>query len=122
MKRPFQLVAEIQDKDAEIARLKAQHEEMLLKHAREQNVMLNNLAQACNELERCEATMHDAQAEIERLKAANTDLQRECLSRGTKIADLERLLIQAADALENVDPKWEGDMSQLIAELRKAAE
>jgi hypothetical protein len=59
-------------------------------------------------------------AEIAQLKAANTDLQRECLKRGTTIADMQRLIIRAADALEDLrGPGWH---RELITELRKAAE
>jgi hypothetical protein len=61
--------------------------------------------------------------EIERLKETTTLLQRECAKRGQRVADLERLIIRAADALEPeqnpVDPP---DYAYLIRELRKAAE
>jgi len=58
--------------------------------------------------------------EIERLKQTATDLQRECEKRGNKIADLERLIIRAAYALDAVGPV--GWKHPLIAELRKAAQ
>jgi len=39
-----------------------------------------------------------------------------------RIVELQVLCARAADALGSTDPKWEGDFSALIAELRKAAE
>ena len=69
-------------------------------------------------------------AEIERLKQTASDLQRECQKRGSKIADLERLLARAADALESghegrtglpYEEKPGCQLCDLIAELRKAA-
>lgn len=57
-----------------------------------------------------------------RLKSVNADLQTECMARGVRIADLERLIVRAADALET---EWLGeatDTRDLIAELRKAVQ
>jgi hypothetical protein len=44
----------------EIKRLKAQHEEMLLKHAREQGVALSALETALKEIERLKAILRRA--------------------------------------------------------------
>jgi len=38
------------------------------------------------------------------------------------LSTLRALCARAADVLESTDPKWEGDFSALIAELRKAAQ
>lgn len=47
--------------------------------------------------------------------------ERQIFEEKNQIRELKALLIRAAEALEAMDPKWEGDQSQLIAELRKAA-
>jgi len=70
----------------------------------------------------------EAMDEIERLRSSNTDLQRECLKRGERIAELERLIIRASDALQTYGgPQGEDNLVdlhalQLSQELRKAAE
>ena len=59
------------------------------------------------------------------MKEATTCLQRECATRGQRIADLERLLIRAADALEKEFGHVKTPIREpwiLIAELRKAAQ
>jgi hypothetical protein len=50
---------------AEIERLKVQHEEMLLKHAREQNIALSTLETALKQIERHKALLTRAADALE---------------------------------------------------------
>jgi hypothetical protein len=89
-------------KDAELERLKAEHEEILLKHAREQNVVLRCLEAATKELERLKGL----------LKAVDVSVE--------KLAYSKRLHIRAIEALgcHNLDHLQD----ELIQELQEAAE
>jgi hypothetical protein len=49
---------------AEIERLKAQHEEFLLKHEKETNVLLTSLEQTAAEIERLKARLEEVKALI----------------------------------------------------------
>lgn len=75
--------------------------------------------------------IQDAMEQVAQLKSANTHIQRECIKRGQRIAELERLLSRAADVLEKYTTYPIGMVMSatlretgrnLITELRKAAE
>jgi ABC-type proline/glycine betaine transport system ATPase subunit len=92
----------------EIERWKVQHEEMLLKHAREQHIALSTLDEAMKEIERLKVLLKDRMYELE------------------EINELKALLTRAADALEEEFGPGNTDLMAkdpwaLIAELRKAA-
>jgi hypothetical protein len=57
--------SQIAEKDAEIERWKVQHEEMLLKHAREQHIALSTLDGALKEIERLKALLTRAADALE---------------------------------------------------------
>jgi len=88
-------------KDAEIRQLKAEHEEILLKHAREQNVVLSCLEAATKELERLKGLLKQVDVSVE------------------KLAYSKRLHIRAIEALgcHNLDHLQD----ELIQELQEAA-
>jgi hypothetical protein len=83
----------IRELRAEIERLKAQHEEMLIKHAKEQHVALSSLDVALNQIKE----------------------QKEILTRAADA--LEKRMPIARVGVEGIDDDFD-----LIAELRKAAE
>lgn len=73
-----------------------------------------------NELTRLDLLIDEQEEEIVNVKSINTDLQRECTKRAMRIADLERLIARAANALDchNLDHLQD----DLITDLRKAAQ
>lgn len=97
---------------------------MNLKYTEELNKRINDIAQRERMINNLtdELTLRDG--EIVRLIAVNTDLQKECLKRGQRIADLERLIIRAANVLDHGD--WAAldyaQNTELLDELRKATE
>jgi len=60
----------------------------------------------------------DPPDESDELDLVYSDLEKAQLD----IKFLKDLCLRAANALESTDPKWEGDFSTLIAELRKAGQ
>jgi protein subunit release factor A len=105
------------EKDAEIERWKVQHEEMLLKHAREQHTALSTLDEAMKEIER----LKDKIRGLEKLNQM-TD-EEVVMELKAEIERLKALLARAADALDNPRAGSEAmdDDFDLIIELRKAA-
>jgi hypothetical protein len=85
---------QLAEKDAEIARLKTQHEEILLKHAKEQSIALSTLLTALKEIERLRALV------------------------GRAADALEEEFGSPSDPAYGI----KGPVHELIAELRKAAE
>jgi DNA-binding transcriptional MerR regulator len=119
------------DKDAEIGRLKAQHEDMLLKHAKEQGVALSSLETALEQIQAQKEVIeslsdHSAAAErmaLLKAQAAQIDaLKNEILELGhrVKLSDYQKLQSLCASALYALEGKLAVVPTSLLNQLRDA--
>ncbi len=124
-----QCYEDIREKDAEIDRLKKDVESWKGAHSvasADRDTAISDWRRNLREIYRLKAEVGCLELSIERLKATTTDLQRECLKRGVRIADLERLATSSADALVYITQKYkvllpQDNPTELIKELREAA-